>query len=85
MNGKLSISPIVPPISAIKKSGLNCEVAFFNLDLISVPEYSYEKHTIDTSATSFFGRMVEWWYLDTPFGIIATVALTFLVIRVILW
>jgi hypothetical protein len=35
MNGKLSISPIVPPISIIWKSGLNCFVAATIFDLIS--------------------------------------------------
>lgn len=56
-----------------------------NLDLISVPDYTYQHQQLDSGATTFFGRMVEWWYLDTPFGIIAIVALTFLVIRTIIW
>ena len=36
INGKLSISPIVPPISIIWKSGLNDFWAAINLDLISL-------------------------------------------------
>lgn len=56
-----------------------------NLDLISVPDYTYQHQQLDSDATTFFGRMVEWWYLDSPFGIIAIVALTFLVIRTIIW
>lgn len=51
---------------------------------ISIPDYDISTYELDAAPIAFFGSFVEWWF-STPFGLIAMAALTFLVIRTILW
>lgn len=49
-----------------------------------VPDIDLEDPDFDSDTLSWFRRVVEWWY-STPFGFIALAALTFLIIRAIVW
>lgn len=54
------------------------------LSNITMPALDLNETTLDTDTMSFFGSLVEWWY-SSPFGLIAITALTFLIIKTIIW
>lgn len=65
----------IPPTAKLNYEGLYD---------ISIPDYDISTYELDAAPIAFFGSFVEWWF-STPFGLIAMAALTFLVIRTILW
>lgn len=65
----------VPPTAKLNYEGLYD---------ISIPDYDISTYELDAAPIAFFGSFVEWWF-SSPFGVIAMAALTFLVIRTILW
>ena len=54
------------------------------LNPFDMPEYVLTDPDFDDDTMTWFRRVVTWWY-STPFGFIAVVALTFLIIRTIVW
>lgn len=63
------------------------EILIYNKDDLNpfdMPEFELENPDFDTNTMSWFRRVVTWWY-ETPFGFIALAALTFLIIRTIVW
>lgn len=55
-----------------------------DLNPFDMPEFELENPDFDSDTMTWFKNMVTWWY-DTPFGFIAVAALTFLIIRTIVW
>ena len=55
-----------------------------DINNFSVPDYSFVETPLNSDAMGFFEWLVTWWY-STPFGIVAMLALTFLILRVTIW
>lgn len=55
-----------------------------DLNPFAVPDFELTDPDFDDDTMSWFARVVEWWY-SSPFGFIAIAALTFLLIRAIVW